>query len=130
MGKLQKTLKTLSLFLKIFERVRNNIYKLYEQNARKYNSGKIYAKYDVGDRVLKKNYVLSNAAHNFSAKLAPKYIPCIIDKVISPLVYLLKDLDGNELGCWHVKDFKMIQLILILMITQTRNMRIRFYSVP
>lgn len=90
----------------LFDRVRNNIYKLYEQNARKYNFGKINVKYDVGDRVLKKNYVLSNAANNFSAKLAPKYIPCIVNKIISPLVYSLTDLEGNELGCWHVKDLK------------------------
>lgn len=26
---------------------------------------------------------------------------------LSPLVYVLKDMQGKDLGSWHVKDFKL-----------------------
>lgn len=54
----------------------------------------------------KRNYTLSSAPNDYSAKLAPRYIPCIVNKVLSNLVYNLNDLDGNVLGNWHVKDLK------------------------
>lgn len=54
----------------------------------------------------KKNYVLSKAIDGFASKLAPKFIPCVVTKVISDLVYQLRDRDGDDLGNWHVADIK------------------------
>jgi len=57
--------------------------------------------------VWKRNFPQSDAAKNFSAKLAPKYTgPFIISKKISPLVYQLKDKTGKVVGNWHVENLK------------------------
>lgn len=86
--------------------VRNRIRQAYEKNKQTYNLRKRPIRYKLGDKVWKKNYTLSNAAIYYSSKLAPKYIPCIVSKIISNLVYELQDTDGRNLGNWHVKDLK------------------------
>lgn len=91
----------------IYTKVQDRLYKSYLSNAQRYNLRKRHIQYKEGDHVWKRNFVLSKAADDFSAKLAPKYTPCIVNKVISPLVYNLKDLDGKELGNFHVKDLKL-----------------------
>lgn len=91
---------------KLFVEVRKRLYDAYLRNANQYNLRKREVRFRVGDKVWKKNYTLSSAPHDYSAKLAPKYIPCVVNKVLSGLVYNLKDLDGNGLGNWHVKDLK------------------------
>lgn len=60
----------------------------------------------LGDRVWKKNYVLSNAPNHFAAKLAPKFVLCTVKRIISPLVYQLVGPDGKDVGKHHVKDLK------------------------
>ncbi|KAG5865444.1 hypothetical protein JTB14_027177 [Gonioctena quinquepunctata] len=102
--------KKLSDQLKI-TKVRERIRKAFDKNTKVYNLRKRDTKYKIGDYhyiiyILKKNYVLSKAENAFSAKLAPKFIPGIVDKVISPLVYSLKNKNGADLGNWHVKDLK------------------------
>ncbi|KAJ8974621.1 hypothetical protein NQ317_010772 [Molorchus minor] len=57
-------------------------------------------------KVWKRNYTLSSKANDYSAKLSAKYIPCVVVKVMSNLVYKLKDTNGVDLGNWHVKDLK------------------------
>jgi hypothetical protein len=90
----------------LFDNVRQKLYAAYRKNASQYNLRKRDIRFSKGDRVWKKNFVLSNALNYFSAKLAPKYVPCIVHKVISPLVYELYDLDGQNVGKFHVKDLK------------------------
>lgn len=97
MGKLQS----------LYDDVRQRLLQAYEKNARVYNLRKRPGeKFVVGDKVWKKNYVLSDAAQQFSAKLAPRYILCTVVKVISPLVYELSDETGRNIGRWHSKDLK------------------------
>lgn len=91
---------------KLYVDIRKRLHNAYLRNAKQYNLRKRSLKFHVGDRVWKKNYKLSDKANNYSAKLAAKYVPCIVAKVISNLVYNLKDTDGNDLGNWHVKDLK------------------------
>lgn len=57
--------------------------------------------------MFEKNYVQPDAARYFSAKLAPVYIPCRVLNKISDLVYELVDLNGVNLGKWHIKDIKL-----------------------
>lgn len=90
----------------IYEEVRKRLHKSYIQSKQRYDFRKRDVKYHVGDQVWKKNYVLSKAVDGFAAKLAPRYIPCTISKVLSNLVYRLVDRDGNNLGDWHVSDIK------------------------
>ena len=86
--------------------VRNRMKQAYEKSKRIYNLRKRHIMFDVGDKVWKKNYALSNAAKYFSSKLAPKYIPAVVSKVLANLVYELQDTEGKNLGNWHVKDLK------------------------
>lgn len=56
---------------------------------------------------MKRNYVLSSAAENYSAKLAKKYVgPFTVTKRYSPTVYELANSDGNEIGKYAIVDLK------------------------
>ncbi|KAK9731123.1 hypothetical protein QE152_g13893 [Popillia japonica] len=87
-------------------RVNNIVKEAYVKNAKLYNLRRCESHYKVGDKVWKVNYVLSSAADSFAAKLAPKYIPTTINKVMSHLVYNLLGQDGHDIGNWHVKGLK------------------------
>lgn len=90
----------------IFEDVRRRLKHAYENSKTQYDLGKRNNIYRVGDRVWKKNLTLSNAAEGYNAKLAPKFIPCTVTKVLSNLVYQLSDSSGKDLGNWHIKNLK------------------------
>lgn len=90
----------------IYEEVRKRLQQAYVRSTHYYNLRKRPVTYHVGDKLWKRNFTLSSAPHNYSAKLAPKYIPCKVTRVISNLVYQLEDMDGNNLGNFHVKDLK------------------------
>lgn len=63
--------------------------------------------FDVGDQVLLKSHVLSNAARNITAKFVPKRDgPYVIVGRASPTAYLIADLDAPEevLGKFHVSE--------------------------
>ena len=63
--------------------------------------------FEVGDQVLLKSHVLSNASKNISAKFIPKRDgPYVIAKRASPTAYLIANLDSpdNVLGKFHVSE--------------------------
>ncbi|KAK9887659.1 hypothetical protein WA026_023780 [Henosepilachna vigintioctopunctata] len=91
----------------LYEYVQKRIHHAYKVNAQRYNLRRRDLRFRVGDRVWKRNFVLSDAANNFSAKLAPKFVPCVVKKVLSPVVYNLEDLDGNDLGIFHISHIKL-----------------------
>ncbi|KAG5869542.1 hypothetical protein JTB14_018674 [Gonioctena quinquepunctata] len=87
--------------------VRSRLSGAYVENSRQYNLRKRPGEnYQVGDKVWKKNHVLSNAAGGLAAKLAPAYVLCTVHRVILPLVYQLVDKDGKNVGKYHMKDLK------------------------
>lgn len=90
----------------LYVEVRKRLLQAYQRNVKHYNLRKRSLRFFPGDRVWKRNYTLSDAANNYAAKLAPRYIPCIVKKVLSKLVYNLTDLEGNNVGNWHIKDLK------------------------
>lgn len=91
----------------LYSDVRRHLAEAYIKYAKHYNLRKRPSKnYHVGDKVWKRNYVLSNRADHFAAKLAPKFILCKVRKVVSKLVYELIDLNGKRVGRFHVKDLK------------------------
>lgn len=91
----------------IYQEVAERLNEAHQQNASRYNLRRRPVTYNVGDVVLKKNFPQSDAANYFSAKLAPRFVgPYIVAKKISNLVYALADLDGKNIGNWHVADFK------------------------
>ena len=65
-----------------------------EKQERYYNKGRKLVEFGVGEWVLRKDYVLSDAAKRFNVKLAPKFEGFYeVVKVLSPVVYELGLLD-------------------------------------
>ena len=98
--------KQVENLVSVYPKIKERLKVAHQKSSQQYNLRRREVEFSVGDRVWKKNYVLSNAAEHFSAKLAPKYIPGIINKKIGQLVYHIVDDNGKDLGNWHVKDFK------------------------
>lgn len=91
----------------LYADVRRHLAEAYSKNSKQYNLRKRPCQnYQVGDKVWKRNFVLSNRAEHFAAKLAPKFILCTVTKVVSKLVYELTDMQGKNVGKYHVKDLK------------------------
>lgn len=63
--------------------------------------------FEVGDQVLLKSHVLSNAAKNITSKFVPKRDgPYVVVKRVSPTAYLIGNLDSSEevLGKFHISE--------------------------
>ena len=96
----------LSKFNNAYKKVTANLRDAYVRSANYYNLRRREVNFSAGDRVWKRTFPQSNAAEYFSAKLAPKYIPCIVTRKIGNVTYQLKDLDNHDLGVWHVQNLK------------------------
>lgn len=92
----------------IFNKVQKALYHAHVKNTATYNTRRKPFEFGVGDVVYKRAYVLSDKDKYFSKKLAPKYIKCRVIAKKSPLVYVLEDMSGKDLGIWHIKDLKLI----------------------
>lgn len=92
---------------KIFDKVQSALLKAHSRNCTTYNLRRKDVEFNVGDVVWKKTYYQSDKDSHFAKKLAPKYIKCRIVAKNSPLVYILEDCEGNNLGTWHIKDLKL-----------------------
>lgn len=100
---LTANLKTLS---DIREEIRHRLHNAYLRNVKSYNLRKRDVTFQEGEKVWRRNKILSDASRYFSAKLAPKYVLCTIRKRISRLIYALNNADGSDAGEWHIKDLK------------------------
>ncbi|XP_046145669.1 WW domain-binding protein 11-like [Osmia bicornis bicornis] len=91
----------------LYDIVHRNLEKASYRQASYYNRGRRDERYQIGDLVMRRQRILSSAAHNFASKLAPKFSgPYTISKILSPVVYELKDSDGNIIPKVHIKDLK------------------------
>jgi len=87
--------------------VSENLEQAYQKQSSYYNLRRRDIVFQVGDLVLKRQHVLSSAAQNIAAKLAPKFHgPFRVSKVLSAVVYELTDLHDNFAGKVDVKDLK------------------------
>lgn len=93
----------------IFEEVRKNLKTAYDKFSKYYNlrAGKML-QFAVGQIVLKKNYFLSDKGKGFNAKLAPKYSEAIVKKKVGDYCYILEDMNGKNLGMYHISQLKKI----------------------
>lgn len=89
-----------------FSVVQERIHKAYERNAKYYNKHRRELEFNEGDIVYRRNRVLSVGAQCYSSALAPRYVPSLVFRKLSPLAYHLHDLNGNDAGIFHVKDLK------------------------
>lgn len=94
-------------FDRLYSDIRSRLEKAYRENKKNYDLRRRDEQFYPNQLVWRRNYVLSDAAKYFSAKLAPKYLgPFMVDKRLSPWTYELKDSEGKRLGVWHAKDLK------------------------
>lgn len=97
----------LNVLAKITSDVTKRMLKAYQMNKKYYDKNKVHGTFNIGDVVYRRNFVLSDAAKNFSAKLAPKYLKCTVIEKISELAYRLRDETGYE-AVYHIKDIKNV----------------------
>ena len=91
----------------IYDMVQTNLKLVNERQAKYFNRNRRNIIFKVGDLVLRRNRVLSSAADHFAAKLAPKFVgPCIVEQVLSPVIYMLRDVNGDKTTKVHVEDLK------------------------
>ncbi|KAM0725812.1 Retrovirus-related Pol polyprotein from transposon 412 [Formica fusca] len=84
-----------------------NLETAHQRQSRYYNLRRRDRRFVVGDQVLKRQHVLSSAAHAISAKLTTKFHgPFKIAKVLSSVVYEIADQEDRAIGKVHVKDLK------------------------
>lgn len=89
-------------------RVKKRLDNSYQVSAKRYNLRTWLVILVKGQVVWKRNYVLSDVANYFAAKLAPKFTKCIVDEKITPNVYRLLDFTTKKYpGQWYVKDMKL-----------------------
>lgn len=93
-------------FENIQKQVSDQLKNAYEKSKKRYNLRARPSAYSVGNLVYRKKCQLSNKAKGFSAKLAPRYIPCRITEVLGNNVYRLRDEGKDTTGVYHAKDIK------------------------
>lgn len=92
---------------KLREFVRVRLKKASDRSRQQYNLRRRHVTYNVGDSVWKRQFVLSDGANYFAAKLAGKFCgPYKVRKKVGYCVYELEDDRGVSIGNWHVKDLK------------------------
>ncbi|XP_034140847.1 uncharacterized protein LOC117591631 [Drosophila guanche] len=91
-------------FQKIRSNIEKHLTKAYERNQRTYDLRSKPRSFEVGQEVIKRNFSLSSAANNVNAKLAPVGVKARVKQKCGQLIYLLEDLNGKELGKFHIKD--------------------------
>lgn len=96
-----------SILEKVFRDVRKRLDQAQARSQKNYNLRRRDVRYEIGDRVWRREHALSNAANYFTAKLGAKFSgPYTISKRVSPWTYHLRDINGQDKGIWNVKDLK------------------------
>lgn len=83
-----------------------NMKSSHERNTKYYNLRSRSNKFNVGDIVYKRNFVLSNAAKSFCEKFAYLFVPAKIVEKLGNSCYRLSDEKGKDLGIYSAKDIK------------------------
>lgn len=99
--------ENLGCLASIFDQVQKSLYHAHAKNTANYNLRRKPFEFNVGSIVYKRAYFLSDRDKYFSKKLAPKFIKCRVIEKRSPLVYVLEDMSGKNIGTWHIKDLKI-----------------------
>lgn len=74
------------------------------ESRRRYDQTSQILKFVIGERVWRKNRMLSNAADGFSHKLAPKFLPAVVRETLGEDTYLLQDMAGGRPTKFHAND--------------------------
>ena len=94
-------------FTESYDLVRVHLGRTFTTQSKHYNLQRRDIQYHVGDKVYKKEHYLSSATKGVAMKLCPKYSgPYTVFRVVSPVVYDLKNSSGKVLRSVHIKDLK------------------------
>ena len=99
--------ENLGVLRKVFDQIQSSLIKAHTRNCGNYNLRRKQVDFNVGDYVWKRTYYQSDKDNKFAKKLAPKFVKCRIIAKKSPLVFVLQDMQGKNLGDWHIKDIKL-----------------------
>lgn len=92
---------------KLRGKVKANLVKAYQEYSSRYNLRSRKITFEVGDLVLKRNFVLSDASKGISASLNPSYVKCFVKKKHGSNCYQLSSMEGKDLGVFSLKDLKI-----------------------
>lgn len=97
---------------KLYSEVRENLKKAFEKHSKYYNlrSNANCPKYAMGEKVLKRNTELSDKGKGYCAKLASKYVPAVVKRIVGEHCYELEDEKGKRIGVFHCKYLKKFHL--------------------
>lgn len=92
----------------LYEEVRKNLQNAYKRHEKSYNlrSNNSCPRYVAGETVLKKTFDLSDKAKGFCRKLAPKFGPCVIRKVLGSHTYEVENMSGKRIGVFFADQLK------------------------
>lgn len=93
-------------FRAIRESVKRNLEKSHDISKKRYDLRARPISYVVGETVWRRTFQLSDASKGFAAKLAPRYLKCVVKEVVGSSSYRLKDMSGRDLGVFSTKDLK------------------------
>lgn len=77
-----------------------------ERAKKYYNLRTREIQYNVGDIVYRENTMLSDASKDFSKKLAPRYVKCVIIRKTGVNTYELQEFGGKKTGIYHASKLK------------------------
>lgn len=86
--------------------IQKHIKHAYEQNCHQYNLRSRPQSFQVGQEILRRNFVQSSLEKRFNAKLAPLFVKAKIREKLGKHYYVLEDLDGKVVGTFHAKDIR------------------------
>ena len=94
-------------FQMLLDRVRKTLASSQERARKTYNLRRRPVQFVVGQKVWRRNKVLSDAVNFVNAKLAPKFVgPFTVRRRMGSWSYELEDDKGRTVGVWHVRDLK------------------------
>lgn len=76
----------------------------YERNMNTYNLRSRSREFDIGQEVVRRNFVQSSRFGKFNAKLAPVGVKAIVRRRVGNVNYELEDISGGHVAVYHIKD--------------------------
>jgi transposase InsO family protein len=96
---------------RINELVKQKMIESGERQKHYYNLRRRPSDFKIGDRVMKRNFAISNKAKGICAKLLPYFVgPYILKEQVAENIFSLVDAQDHstEIGTFHVQDLKRI----------------------
>lgn len=91
-------------FREMREQVKEHTSRAQDKFRAQYNKKTKPELFSVGERVWRRNRELSRAIDHVTAKLTPKFVPCVVVRVLGPETYEIREELGNRVAKMHAND--------------------------